>query len=98
MQWKRCSNNNDCQCNNDYQFSPLKDNKQDYQKDYDTSTSNGSFFYDQGIYDLVIEDKNILAKKLLKAMIGKFSKMILISALMDDIWKADSANMELGLR
>ena len=98
MQWKRCSNNNDCQCNNDYQFSPLKDNKQDYQQDYDTSTSNGSFFYDQGIYDLVIEDKNILAKKLLKAMIGKFSKMILISALMDDIWKADSANMELGLR
>ena len=46
----------------------------------------------------MIEDKNILAKKLLKAMIGKFSKMILISALMDDIWKADSANMELGLR
>ena len=31
MQWKRCSDNNDCQCNNDYQFSPLKDNKQDYQ-------------------------------------------------------------------
>ena len=98
MQWKRCSDNNDCQCNNDYQFSPLKDNKQDYQQDQDTSTSSGSFFYDQGIYDLVIGDKNIFAKKLPKAIIGKFSKMILISTLMDDIWKADFADMELGLR
>ena len=98
MQWKRYRDNNDCQCNNDYQFSPLKDNKQDYQQDQDTSTSSGSFFYDQGIYDLVIGDKNILAKKLPKAIIGKFSKMILISTLMDDIWKADFADMELGLR
>ena len=98
MQWKRCSDNNDCQCNNDYQFSPLKGNKQDYQQDQDTSTSSGSFFCDQGIYDLVIGDKNIPAKKLPKAIIGKFSKMILISTLMDDIWKADFADMELGLR
>lgn len=98
MQWKRCRDNNDCQCNNDYQFSPLKDNKQDYQQDQDTSTSSGSFFYDQGIYDLVIGDKNILAKKLPKVIIGKFSIMILISTLMDDIWKADFADMELGLR
>ena len=98
MQWKRCSNNNDCQCNNDYQFSPLKDNKQDYQQDQDTSTSSGSFLYDQGTYDLTIEDKNILAKELLQAIIGKFSKMVLISTLMDDIWKADFAEMELGLR
>ena len=73
MQWKRCSDNNDCQCNNDYQFSPLKDNKQDYQQDQDTSTSSGSFFYDQGIYDLVIGGKNILAKKLLKAIKDDFN-------------------------
>ena len=46
----------------------------------------------------MIGDKNILAKKLPKAIIGKFSKMILISTLMDDIWKADFADMELGLR
>ena len=46
----------------------------------------------------MIRDKNILAKKLPKAIIVKFSKMILISTLMDDIWKADFADMELGFR
>ena len=74
MQWKRCSDNNDCQCNNDYQFSPLKDNKQDYQQDQGTSTSSGYFFYDQGIYDLGIEDKNILAKKLPKKSQENFKR------------------------
>ena len=44
------------------------------------------------------EDKNILDKELPKAIIGKFSKMILVSILIDDIWKADFADMELGLR
>ena len=45
----------------------------------------------------MIEDKNILAKELPKAIIGNFSKTVLISTLMDDIWKPDFAEMELGL-
>ena len=96
MQMKRCSNNNDSQCN--FQYSPLNDNKQDYQLDYGTSTSRGSFFYGQGIHHLVIKDKNILAKELPKAIIRKFSKMVLMSILMDDIWQADFADRELGSR
>ena len=46
----------------------------------------------------MIEDKNILAKKFPKTIIGKFPKMILISTLVDDICKGDFADMELGLR
>ena len=46
----------------------------------------------------MIENKNILAKELPKALIRKFSKMILIFTLIDDIWQADFADTELGLR
>ena len=79
---KRCSNNNDCQFN--FQYSSLKDNKQDYPEDQDTSTSRGSFFYGQGIYDIVMEDKNILAKELPNFLL-----------FLDDIWQVDFVDMEL---
>ena len=79
---KRCSNNIDCQFN--FQYSSLKDNKKDYPEDQDTFTSRGSFFYGQGIYDIVMEDKNILAKELPNFLL-----------FLDDIWQVDFADMEL---
>ena len=46
----------------------------------------------------MIKDKNILAKELPKAIMRKFSKMVLMSTLTDDIWQADFADRELGSR
>ena len=46
----------------------------------------------------MIKDKNILAKELPKAVIRKFSKMVLISTLKDDIWQADFSDREVGSR